>query len=249
MAIKGKSKAKSRPKPVARAPRREPVEVKPPLFQRRWLQFTGVFILGVLAMSIAVWIYHGVNQNHDKQVAADTASKKRAAAAGWQSTVETTFQKVGTTSQPGIPPTMFPEMAAAFKAMKGGTTPDTAAATFTKAAEDATAAAKALTAYDVATKISGQGFTSEQATTFTDSSSQLITSLNLYANAATTAGIAANATGDTQAQLVALADNMQADAAGHLQIAWSDFEDALTSGGIVETPTGSGLGTGTGTGG
>lgn len=249
MAIKGKSKAKGRAKPVARAPRREPVVVKPPLFQRRWLQFTGVFILGVLAMSVAVWIYHGVNENHDKQVAADTASKRRAAASGWQSTVETAFQTVGTTSQPGIPPAMFPEMAAALKAMKGGTTPDTASATFAKAAKDAKATAKALTAYDVAAKISGQGFSSEEATTFTDSSAQLITSLNLYANAATTAGIAANATGDTQTQLIALADSMQTDASGHLQIAWSDFEDALTSGGIVETPTGSGLGTGTGLGG
>jgi hypothetical protein len=249
MAIKGKSKAKSRPKPVARAPRREPVEVKPPLFQRRWLQFTGVFILGILAMSVAVWIYHGVNENHDKQVAADTASKKRAAAQGWQSTVETTFQTVGTISQPGIPPAMFPEMAAALKSMKGGTTPDTAAATFDKAAKDATTAAKALTTYDVASKISGQGFTSEEATTFTDSSSQLVTALNLYGNAATAAGLAVNATGDQQTQLVAFADTMQTDASGHLQIAWSDFEDALTSGGIVETPTGSGLGAGTGLGG
>jgi len=248
MAIKGKSKARSRPKPVARAPRREPVEVKPPLFQRRWLQFTALFVLGVLAMSVAVWIWVGVHRNHDRQVAAATLSKRRTAAQQWQSTVEGAFQTVGTTTQPGIPPTMFPDMAAALKSMKSGTTPATAAATFNKAAKDATTTVKALTAYDVATKISGQGFTSEEATTFTDSSAQLITALNLFGDAAKAGALAVDATGGLRDRLIAFADQMQADATAHLQIGWSDFEDALTSGGIVETPTGSGSGLGSGLG-
>lgn len=249
MAIKGKSKAKSRPKPVARAPRRAPVEVKPPLFQRRWLQLTALFVLGVLAMSVAVWIWVGVHHNHDKQVAADTASKRHVAAAQWQSTVEGAFQKVGTATQPGIPPTMFPDMTAALKSMKAGTTPDTAGATFDKAEQGAATAAQTIKKFDIATKVSGQGFSSEEASTFTDSSAQIITALNLFGYAAKAGALAVVATGDTQTQLVAFAETMLADANGHLQIAWSDFEDALTSGGIVETPTGSGLGTGLGTGG
>lgn len=236
MAIKGKSRAKSRPKQVARAPRREPVVVKPPLFQRRWIQLTATFVLGVLAMSVAVWIYHGVTgDNHQKQ-AANVAATRRAAAQGWQTAVEGAFATIGTTPHPGSPPTVFPDMAAALSSMGNGKVPPGAAATLAKAAKDAKAASAAITTFDVADKIRSKGFNAEEATAFTDSFSGLVAALDLYAKAAQAGSLALQSTGAEQQHLAAFAQDIQKSAETQLTDAWSTYEGSLTSGGIVESP-------------
>jgi soluble cytochrome b562 len=240
MAIKGKSRAKSRPKQVGRAPRREPVVVKPPLFRRRWLQLTATFILGVFAMSIAVWVWHGVSSDNAQKTAANVASAKRAAAQGWQTTVEGAFSTLGTTPQPGSPPTMFPDMAAALTAMEKGPVPKGAAATFAKASKSAATASTALTKYGVADKIRNQGFNAEEATAFTDSLSGLVGALDQYAKAAQAGSLALQATGARQHALVTFAQSLQASATSQLSDAWSNYEGALVAGGITESPLTSG---------
>src|SRR6266581_2032706 len=125
MAIKGKARTRNRPKQVARAPRREPVEVKPPLFQRRWLQLTATFILGVLAMSVIVWVVTNLHRDHAQQEAADAASKRHAASLAWQGAVQQAFKPVGSSSQAGQAPVAFPAMTTALASMqKDGTVPE-----------------------------------------------------------------------------------------------------------------------------
>ena len=108
MAIKGKSRTKSRPKQVARAPRREPVVVKPPLFQRRWLQLTAAFILGVLAMSIVVWVSHGVHRQRAEGRRRRPPPSVAAAARAGRAPSRARFAKVGTATQQGLPPDDVP---------------------------------------------------------------------------------------------------------------------------------------------
>ena len=237
MAIKGKAKARSRPKQVARAPRREPVEVKPPLFQRRWVQLSGVFVLGLLAMAVVVWVWSGLHREHQQREAANAASIKRAAAQRWETTVSDTLTRyVGTSSQPGLVPTAFPEMGAALTSMKKGSPPAGAAEVFSKAATNAQAAANALTKFGVVDTIRNKGFTAEQATAFADSSDELVAALNLYQQAAQTAGAAVKADGALRTELTALAQETQTRATAALQQAWSTYQDALSGGGIVQTP-------------
>jgi hypothetical protein len=79
MAIKGKRKPKS--KPVARAPRRAPVQVAPPWPQRRWVQVTAAFIVGLFVMTLFVWITNGLRQDRADAEAAASASAQADAAA------------------------------------------------------------------------------------------------------------------------------------------------------------------------
>jgi len=240
MAIKGKSRTKSRPKQVARAPRREPVVVKPPLFQRRWLQLTATFVLGILATLVAVWVWHGISADNTQKAVANVASTKRAAAQGWQSAVEGAFATVGTTPQPGSPPTAFPDMAAALTSLEKGTVPKGAAATFANASKTAAAASATITKYGVADKIRNQGFDVVEATAFTDSYSGLVAALDQYAKAAQAGSLALKAPKAQRHALVTFAQSLQASAASQLSAAWSDYENALVAGGISETPLPSG---------
>ncbi len=83
MAIKSK-KPRSKPKQVARAPRREPVAVPTPFLSRRWVQAVAVFVVGVFAMTFFVWLTNGLRSNDAEAEAAAEAATKRQAAMAYQ---------------------------------------------------------------------------------------------------------------------------------------------------------------------
>jgi hypothetical protein len=231
MAIKGKSKPKSKPKSVARAPRREPVAVKAPVFQRRWVQVTAAFIVGFFAMMLLVWVTNGLRQNRADDEAASAAATKRTAALAWQRQAESALGKAGTVTQ-GAQPVMFAPAKAALQTMQKGTPPANAAKTFRSASDDAQAAIDALTKFDLAGTIAGQGFNTSEALTFTDSKDRLINALVLYQKAAATAKLAA-ATGIQQKDLQGLANDLMTNADTEFGQAWLTFTSALEAGGIV----------------
>ena len=185
MAIKGKGRSKS--KPAARAPKRAPVPVPVPFLQRRWVQRTAFFILGVLVVSGFVWLMNGLRKNDAASEATDVASSKRAAAQAYKSAVEDAVGTVAVVS-PGVPPAAFADMGDTLQQMKQGTTPDAAADVFAKASKDAAAAAEAITKYNVGTKIDDKGFIATETIAFTDSSQQIVQSLRLYQHAAEVGG-------------------------------------------------------------
>lgn len=231
MAIKGKNKAKSKTRPTVRAPRREPVVVKPPLFQRRWVQVTAAFVVGLFAAALVVWVTNGLRQNKvDAQVAADAATR-RAAATAWQRQVDSEMSTIGTVQQ-GLPPDLFTAMNDAIDAMKTGTVPPTASKTFQQDAKGAAAVVKALTDFDLAGTIKDQGFDAGEALTFTDSRQRLINALILYQRAAQVGVLAAEATGTQQETLTKTADALRSDANTEFQQAWITYDEALAAGGI-----------------
>ena len=189
MAIKGKRKPKS--KPAARAPKRAPVQVAPPWPQRRWVQVTAAFLVGLLAMSLFVWITNGLRQNQAEADAAasasaqaDAAATKLKAATAWQTAAEGAFALVGTPNQ-GLPPTIFADLSAAIDTMTSkGTPPADAEQTFADAQANAKKALDQLTAFDLVGTIRNQGFDELQAASFTNSKERMIEGLQLYRQAA-----------------------------------------------------------------
>jgi hypothetical protein len=87
MAIKGKSRSKGKPRSGARAPRPVPVVVKPPFFQRRWVQVSLSFVAGVATMVAFIWATDGVRQEHQRQTEAARSAEARTAVARWQGSV------------------------------------------------------------------------------------------------------------------------------------------------------------------
>jgi hypothetical protein len=245
MAIKGKSKAKNRSKPVARAPRREPVVVKPPLFQRRWVQVVAACIVGAFAAMVVVWVTNGLRQNDADTTAADAASTRFAAAQAWQREVTTDVGKAGTVQPDGTPPVLFAEMNAAIDALKkDGTAPASAAATFATASKSASAAADAMTAFDLTGAIANQGFDALGALAYSDSRDGIVSALALYGTAADLAKLATEASGAQKAALIKLADAQRGRANTQFLLAWNRYTEALRAGGINTGIPGSGSGLG-----
>ncbi len=248
MAIKGKSKAKSRPKQVARAPRREPVTVKPPIPQRRWVQAVAAFIVGLFAMMVLVWVTNGLRQNDADDQAANAAAQRRAAATSWRNEVETVIGKVAVLT-PGVAPTVLDDMSQAMDALRKGDVPKDAEATFKTAQEDAQTAVDALSGFDLSAAIADHGLTPIQALAFADSKDRMVAALGLYRQAAAVAEQAAGATGTSKIALTKIAIDLRDTAVTQFQLAWSRYTEALSAGGIIDQGAGAtipGLGSSSG---
>jgi hypothetical protein len=233
MAIKGKGKTKGRQ--PTRAPRRAPVEVKPPLFLRRRVQVSLAFVTGFLVMVFVVWVTNYVRQERADNKAKTEASAQRAAGQKWKSQVEGALGKVGTLS-PGVPPVVFPDLATAISGLQKSHVPDGAAAILKKAQDDAKLAIDPLKAFDLSGQVRDTGMDEGQVSWFLNSQTRIVQALELYRQAAADAALAIAAPDD---QRVAIADSaaaIQDRAAEILQDGWGDYQNALGSIQIVDSP-------------
>jgi len=240
MAIKGKSRTKSKPKQVARAPRHEPVVVKPPLPMRRWVQVTAGVLLGALAVMVVIWATNNLRQEKaDKAAAAaahTAAANKLTAGQAWKGAVEGAIARVGTVD-PNLTPVIFKSMNAAIDQMvKDNTVPGPAVTIFKQGASSAQASVKALTNFDLTGTIKDQGFDVAEAEYFTESRDRLVAALTTYQRAAEAALLAANATPQERKALAAQADNLRSDANTQFQTAWAVYQSALGAAGIAPKP-------------
>src|SRR5436190_6578485 len=154
MAIKGKSRARAKAKghQPGRAPRREPVPVSPPLFQRRWVQLVAVFLLGLGAFALGVWVTNGLRQDSDQKAAEASAATRATALQQWQTEVEKDLGTVATMqngSNTLTPPPVSPDVSAAVKALASATKPASTPASLTSSAQKLGAAADALDKFDL----------------------------------------------------------------------------------------------------
>jgi hypothetical protein len=250
MAIKGKNRTKSKPKPLARAPRREPVIVKPPLPARRWVQVTAALLVGAFAFMTAVWVTNGLRQDgRDKDARAAAAAAhsadatRQTAGQTWKQTVEGAMSQVGTVD-PTLTPNIFVAMNKAIDEMvKKDTVPPPAVKIFKAGAKSAKKAVDDLTNFDLTGTIKDKGFDAAGAGFFTESRDRLAAAIGLYQRAAEAALLAARAPDAERKPLAALADHLRSDANAQFQAAWTIYQSALGSAGIgPKAPTGLGSG-------
>jgi hypothetical protein len=233
LAIKGKGKTKGRQ--MARAPRRAPVEVKQPLFLRRWVQVVLAFLAGLLLMVFAVWVTNYLRQERVDEQAATQASQQRAAGQKWKTQVEGALGKVGSIS-PGAAPAVFPDLAATISGLQKGTVPDGAKSTLEQAQADAKRARDPLKSFDLTGQVRDIGMGAEQVSWFLNSQTRIVQALELYTQAAADAELAIAAPDDQRAAIADAAAGVQATAAEILQQGWQDYQNALAAVEIAESP-------------
>lgn len=247
VAIKGKGKTRTRP--VARAPRREPVEVKPPLLMRRWIQVTLAAIAGALVVVLVVWVTNGLRTDRAKSDASAKAAAQRAAGLKWKGTIEQQITSAGGSIASGTPtaPTLFGPVGDAITAMQKGKPAAGASTAVKKAQEAAKSAGAALTSFALSDTVRNKGFDVATVNYFLDSQKLTAQSFELYRQAASLAALALDAKGAQQQALAKHAADLKASADQLFQQGWSDYQQALYAAHIVQTPlgaTGAGLGTG-----
>lgn len=234
MAIKGKKRSKQRSAP--RAPRREPVAPPTPFLRRRWVQLTVVFLLGILAMVVFVWITNNLRASEAEEQSAEAAATRLAAATAYQQAVRGAFSQVGVVD-PGVTPTVFTEFSAALDALAEGKPSADAQATFERAVRDARSARRDLAKFNVAGTIADQGFDVVAATAFTSSDATLLQALDGYRRAAEVAAAALAVGGEQGEALAEVAVDLRDTATADLAEGWTEYLQALRSGGVPEAPT------------
>lgn len=238
MAIKGKGKTRGRQ--PTRAPRRAPVEVKAPFFQRRGVQVSSSIVASVLVMIFLIWVTNGLRQQRADKKAKTEASEQRAAAEKWKSIVEGALGSLGTITA-GADPVLLSQVGTAITALQKGDVPKGVAGELQTAQGQAKSAADPIDAYALVDQITGKGMSEGQVDWFLNSQRRIVQALELYRESAATAALAIDATGAQRKAIAARALDIKATADAILKDGWSDYQNALGSVGIVQTPALAGL--------
>lgn len=182
MAIKGKGRTKARQ--VPRAPRHQPVEVKPPLFTRRWVQVAGAFVLGIGAMMFLVWVTNGLREQDRSERARELAAAERAGTRpvveAWSGAVDGAIGSIAQPGGPGIPPTLLSAASAAVDGIAAGDPVRGAAATLREADGALRSAVETLGGYALVEEIRDKGFDITQTNYLLNSRSKIVEGLELY---------------------------------------------------------------------
>ncbi len=241
MSIKSKGKTKQRP--VSRGPRREPVPVPKPFVQRRWVQLTAIFIVGVFAMTVFVWATNGLRRDRASNQAAQELSTRQQALSQWKTVVESQFSALGQL-QGAVAPIVASDISAAVQALADGKDPSATAKDLGSSADEFTKAAKTIDDFDLPATISGHRFDAAGSTALTSSKVELVEALRLYGRAATLAVVAMSSDGATQEQLAESAKAIEHSASSLLQSGWIKYSSVLTQNQLSAGGTPSGLGSG-----
>jgi hypothetical protein len=231
MAIKGKGRTK--PRQVAKAPRRAPVVMKPKLWQRRWVQMSAAFVLGILVVSLALWVRSGLRSSSDESDAQARTARRAGMLTGWQAAVDGAVGTVGTLT-PGAKPDALPGLTAALAKLTKGTVPDGVATTLDADAEKASAAVEQLEGFDAASAIrTAAAFDKYESLQILDSQNDFLLALRLYGRSATLAADAARAEGAQIKGLAEQAEELRALASSTLEDATDGYQELLLGAGLL----------------
>jgi post-segregation antitoxin (ccd killing protein) len=179
MAIKGKGKTK--PKQAARAPRREPVPVKPPFVQRGWVRALAAFLAGLAVLAVAWWAWENLDHQHNTKDAAAKLSLQREAVTAWgKGNLEPALTSVGQLQAAGAPQ-VATSVGTALDALKKGDDPGVKADDLTSLADKLDKAAANLDRFTLSDTIADHGFDPTQADLITTVQSEAASSLRSFA--------------------------------------------------------------------
>jgi len=228
MAIKGKGKTRQRQ--ATRAPRRAPVPVKPPIFQRGWVRAVLAFVAGVAVLALTWWAWNNLEQEHAANDQVAKQGLQREAVTTWgKQNLEPTLSSLGQL-QGGGTPQIATNVGTALDALQKGDDPGATAKDMTTLADKLEKAAKDLDKFNISDAISNHGFDSSQADVITTVQAEIASALRDYAVAARLTGRAID--DPTDAQLATIAQDSYDTAQTLLQRGWNSYANIAAVAGI-----------------
>jgi hypothetical protein len=228
MAIKGKGKTKQRQ--AARAPRREPVPVKPPFGQRTWVKATSTFIAGVFLVSMCWWVWENLDKDRNAKAAANDRTLQQEAISQWKGTIDTDLADVAQI-QGGAPPQVATTIQPALDALAKGKPPGVTTDQMKTLAGQLHDAAAKLAKFKLSDAISDHGFTPDQTSAITAAQTELVAALHSFEVAARLTGLALETPGQQDA-LVAAASTAMDNGNSLLIAAWTKYSNASSDAGM-----------------
>jgi hypothetical protein len=207
------------------------------------VQLVSVFIVGVLALSAALWAWNGLQGYRDDDRAAQELASRQTALGRWKAIVEAQVTAVGQL-QGDVPPVVASDVSTAVDDLGKGRTPSAQPADLTSSADELGKVAKAIEDFDLAGTIANQGFDAAGSTALTSSKTELVEAFRQYEQAANLAVLAMAAEGKTRADLARYAKVAEDSATQLLQSGWVKYSSTLTENELSAGGTPSGLGSG-----
>jgi hypothetical protein len=233
MAIKGKGRTRAR-QPV-RAPKRGPVPVPVPFFRRRGVQIVAAFLVGSLVFWGGVWLTNGLRAQNTSERNSEQELLQRRTGAAWEKLVATEVGTIGQI-QEGQPPTILPQVRTTITGL-AEKTPQDAVSTLQKAAADAKKAIDAIQAYQLSSSLSDKGFREGGVLRFLSARDELVTSIQLYREAALLGVLAAGLEGKDRGPAIARAEGLVSLADAAVLRFQTHQTEALAAAGIIRQPT------------
>jgi hypothetical protein len=231
MTIKGKGR--TRPRQVAKAPRRQPVVVKPRLWRRRWVQLTAAFVVGILVLWLLLWVRSSLRSTKAASDAEARAGRRVAMLSAWQAAVDGAFGTVGTLT-PGAKPEALPDLTAALATLRNGRVSQGVAKTLAADATNASAAADQLDGFKASDAIrEADAFDTFGTLQILDAQKSFVLALKLYARSASLGTAAARADGPQIESLAREAVRLQKLASTTLEDAYQSYQEPLLQAGLI----------------
>jgi hypothetical protein len=233
MAIKGKGRTRAR-QPV-RAPRRGPVPVPVPFVRRRGVQLVAAFLVGSLVFWGGVWLTNGLRAENTSERDREQELLQRRTGAAWENLVATDVGAIGQV-QEGQPPTILPQVRAVITQL-AQKTPEDAESTLQTAAQDAKKAIDGIEGYQLSSSLSGKGFRQGEVLRFLSARDELVTSIQLYREAALLGVLASDLDGKDRRAAIARTEGLLTLADAAVLRFQTHQTEALAAAGIIRQPT------------
>ena len=233
MAIKGKGRTRAR-QPV-RAPKRGPVRVPVPFLRRRGVQIVAAFLIGSLVFWGGIWLTNGLRAQDTAERDREQELLKRRTGAAWEKLVSTEVGTIGQI-QEGQPPVILPQVRSVITVL-AQKPPKDVASTLQAAAEDAKKAVDAIEKYQLSSSLSDKGFRQGEVLRFLSARDELVTSIQLYREAALFGVLAADLEGKDRGAAIARAEGLLSLADSAVLRFQTHQTEALAAAGIIRQPT------------
>jgi hypothetical protein len=195
------------------------------------------FLVGLLVFWGGVWLTNGLRAENTSERDRDQELLQRRAGAAWEKLVSTEVGSIGQI-QPGQPPVILPQVRSVLNELaQKPEPPKGAVSALQTAAKDAKATIDAIQKDQLASSLSGKGFRPDAVLRFLSARDELVTSIQLYREAALLGAVAAELEGKDRETAIARAQGVLtlADAAA-LRFQTHQTE-ALAAAGIIRQPT------------
>jgi len=232
MAIKGKGR--TRTGQSVRAPRRGPVPVPVPVLRRRGVQAIAAFVTGLLVFWGGIWLTNGLRAQDTSDRDREQELLRRRAGAAWENVVATELGTIGQVEQ-GRPPVILPQVRAEITGL-AERTPGDAVSTLQAAATAAQEAVGGIDAYKLSESIRDKGFDPGQVLRFLSARDELITSIELYRQAALVGVLAADLDGKDRRAALARANELLSLGDSAVLRFQTHQGEALAAAGIIRQP-------------
>jgi hypothetical protein len=232
MAIKGKGRTRTRQS--VRAPRRGPVPVPVPFALRRGVQVIAAFVAGLLVFWGGIWLTNGLRAQDTSEGGREEELLRRRAGAAWENVVATEVGTIGQVEE-GQPPVILPQVRAEITRL-AGRTPGDAVSTLQAAAKDAREAIEGIDAYKLSDSLKDKGFDPGHVLRFLSAKDELVTSIELFRQAALVGAHAADLEGKDRREALARGNELLSLAEAAVLRYQTHQGEALASAGIIQQP-------------